>query len=201
MKTSTSNQRPAALRALFVAMATLFGLLSMVGAASAQNKASDWVAEDAKGNKVKTADFRGKATMIFINHPEQRDAMKPITKELALKYGHNPAVSLVTIVDLRDLEFYKRPFANDKIAQAQDRTVKRIQQILKENNKPPIPGLARKLYMVPDFDGKIIDRYNHWDTKKNVTIVLLNKQGDIVGSWKDTQLDKVFEAVEATLAQ
>jgi peroxiredoxin len=189
-------------RKLIVAvLAVLISLFTMVGSASAQKK-HDWSAETAKGQKIKTKNFRGKVMMVIINHPEMRDEMKPITKALAFKYGHNPEVAIpVTIVDLRELEFYKRPFVNDRISKAQDRTVKRISKMLKDENKPPIPGLARKLHMIADFDGEIINRYNTWNTKKAVTLVVINKQGDIIGSFKGSQIEKAFEAVDAALVE
>lgn len=184
---------------LVSAMTVAITLFALVGSASAQKK-HDWTAESAKGQTIKTKNFRGKVMMVIINHPEMRDAMKPITKALAFKYGHNPEVAIpVTVVDLRDLEFYKRPFVNDRISKAQDRTVKRISKMLKDENKPPIPGLSRKLHMIADFDGDIIKRYSTWNTKKAVTLVVVNKQGDIVGSFKGAQIEKAFEAVDAAL--
>jgi hypothetical protein len=127
--------------------------------------------------------------------------MRPLTKELVLKYGHNNDVAQLTVVDLRELEFYKRPFAEEHIAKAQKRTVKRIQKILKDNGKPPIAGLDRKLHLVADFEGKVTKKYKHWNTQKFVTVAVINKQGDVIGSWKSSQLDDIFEAVDAALAE
>ncbi len=176
-------------------------LLMVVPAAMAQAKKTDWKAKSAHGRSVNTQNYRGQVVMVFLSSPESRDALKPVTKDLVLRYGDNPDVAQLTIVDLRELEFYKRPFADDHIAKAQERTVKRIQKILKDNGKSPIPGLKRKLHLVSDFEGDIIKKYHHWDTQKFVSVVVLNKQGDVVGSWKTTQMKQVFEAVDASLSE
>lgn len=186
---------------LVAALAVMAAMMFVVPGALAEGGASDWSAKSASGRNINTKHYRGQVLMIFLSSPETRDAMRPMTKEMVLKYGHNNDVAQLTVVDLRELEFYKRPFAEEHIAKAQKRTVKRIQQILKDNGKPPIAGLDRKLHLVADFEGDISKRYKHWDTQKFVTVVVLNKQGDVVGSWKSTQLKDIFEAVDAALAE
>ena len=67
-----------------------------------ETKPTDWTAKDVKGRSVNTAKYRGKVLMVFINSPETRDGMKPISKDLTLKFGHNKKVAQMTVVDLRD---------------------------------------------------------------------------------------------------
>ena len=176
-----------------------FALLS--GPAAAQDKKHDWRSRSARGQLVNTADYRGKVVVVVINHPSLAEATLAITRELALKLGHNPEVSVLRVVDLGDLELYKRPFATKKLALDQKREVKRIQQILKEHNKAPIQRLHRKLHMFADFEGGIIGLYDIWSTKEEVTLVVVNKQGDVMGSFKGSRSEEALEAVEASLAE
>ena len=179
----------------------LVGSIALSAGAEDKVKATDWSAEDGRGQKVDTRDYRGKVLLVFINGVKTGPKMKPLADELILKYGHNPDVGQLTLVDLSTLELYKRPFANQRIAEAQERSAKRLDKLLREHNKPPIANLVRKLHIVPDFDGALFGKYDHWDTSTEVTVVVVNKQGDPVGSFKDDQLDQLHEAVEAVLAQ
>lgn len=197
----TTMNRPSTLRAVVASLLALFAALMLALPAFAEDKkAPDWSAESVKGKKVGTSQYRDRVVLVFLTSPETRDGMKDLTKEMVLKYGHNPKVAQLTVVDLRDLAFYKRPFADDEIAKVQDRTVKRIQQIMRDNGKDPIPGLDRNLHMFTDFEGKLVNKYEHWDTKKSVTVVVLDKNGEVKGSWKPSQIDAIFKAVDESLA-
>lgn len=199
MQHPTSTRTP-----LIRAALTLLTLLALVGlslGAVASDKSTDWKAQDARGEEVDTTAYRGKVLLVFINHPDTRDKMKPLTNEMVLKYGHNPEVAQLTLVDLRALEFYKRPFARDHIVEAAERTAERIEALLKEHNQPPIPRLKKRLNIVPDFEGELLARYTYWNTSEHVTVVVINKQGDVVGSWKGEQLEEIHEAVSASLIE
>jgi glutathione peroxidase-family protein len=188
-------------KSLMMALSALMMMMVALPAAMAERKKTDWTAKSVNGRNVNTENYRGQVLMVFLSSPETRDAMKPMSNELVLRYGDNQEVAQLTIVDLRELEFYKRPFAEEHIAKAQGRTVQRIQKLLKDNGKAPIPGLQQKLHLIADFEGQIVKRYNHWDTQKFVTVVVLNKQGDVVGAWKSSQIKEIFEAVDASLAE
>lgn len=164
-------------------------------------KKHDFSTKDSKGRRVKTARYRGQVLLVIISGTENRDVMRPVSKELILKYGHSKDVAQLTLVDLRDLSFYKRPFATGELAKVQDRTAKRMNRWLREDGQAPIAGLSRKLHIIADFEGKLIKRFKPWSTKDNVTIAVVNKQGDIVGKFKHTQLDKLHEAIDASLQE
>lgn len=184
----------------------------MVAVASAQPKATDWRATDVKGRGVATEDYRGKVLMVFIASDETKDLMQPITEELVVRYGTNPKVAQLTLADFSDAPFTWKSAekisgtVTEKTAKAHDRTVVRIQNLLKKNGKAPIPGLDRKLHIVIDWDQKLVKRYKHWDAKKYVTVAVINPQGDVIGTWKlgpgkgslQDQLVPVYEAIDAT---
>lgn len=185
----------------FTLTAALVGLIAPAVASAQATKSTDFVTKDVKDRTVSSKTYRGKVLLVFINSHETGDAMRPVTEKMILKYGHNPKVAQVSIADLTELDFYKKPFAKDHISGAHDRTVKRIKALLKKNGKPPIPGLSRNLHIIMDMDGELVKRFQHFDPLKVVTVVVLNKEGDAIGSWKGSQLDKVFEAVDAALAE
>ena len=200
---------------LLIAGALGMALTSSAVIASAQPKPTDWAASDVKGRSVDVAKYRGKVLLVFITSDKTKDLMRPITEELILKYGHNPKVAQVTLADFSDAPFAWKAAestastVSNRTAGAHDRTVKRIQSLLKENNKPQIPGLSSKLHIVIDWEKTLVAKYKHWDTSKFITIVVLNQQGDAIGAWKagpnaatlTNQLDTVFEAIDATLTQ
>jgi glutathione peroxidase-family protein len=188
--------------ALAATTAVSFSLPASEAAAEGiEKKTHDFHAKDSKDRKVKTTHYRGQVLLVVISGTETRDAMRPVTKELILKYGHNKDVGLLTLVDLRELSFYKRPFANGELAKVQDRTAKRMNKWLRKDGQAPIPGLDRKLHIIADFDGKLIKKFKPWKTEKVVTIAVVNKQGDIVGKFKHTQLDQLHEAIDASVKE
>lgn len=199
-------------------LACLLGVLTVTGAvgvASAQDKATDWAASDVKGRSVDVKAYRGKVLLVFIMSDTTKDLMRPITEDMVLRYGHNPKVAQVSLADFSDAPFTWKSAekisgtVTDKTKAAHDRSVKRIQKILKDNGKPPIPGLDKKIHIVLDWDQKLVKKYKHWNPKKFITVVVTNPQGDIVGSWKlgpgkdgvTDQLKPVYEAVDSTLGK
>lgn len=190
-------------------LAALVGMSMLLasGSALAEPKPTDWSAKDVKGRSVSTDKYRGKVTMVIINSPDKRDAVKPLSKKLTLRYGDNNKVDQITIVDLTDapMTWSAAEAATGKvtseIAKTHDRTVKRINGWLKEAGKKPIRGLDRKMHIVLDWDGKIIKKYKYWDTKKFITVVVVNQHGDPIGSFKGNQLDKLMKAVDAAVGE
>lgn len=191
----------------------LTGLLMMtlaLGATAWANSKYDWSAKDVKGRTVNTADYRGKVLLVFITSAEDdvRDKMKPITKQLVVKYGHNPDVDQLTIVDLSDapLTWIAAEKASDevteRISKSHDRTITRMNDALKKAGMETIPAplLDKRLHIILDWEGKLVKKYPHSDTSKHVTIAVLDKQGNLVGTFKGNQLDKAMEAADATLA-
>ena len=191
---------------LAVAAAAALALSMAGGDAAAEEvvvtkKGHDFSAKDAKDRRVKSTHYRGQVLLVVISGTETRDAMKPVSKELILKYGHSKEVAQLTLVDLRDLSFYKRPFANGELSKVQDRTAKRMNKWLREDGQPPIAGLNRKLHIIADFDGDLIKKFSPWKTSDTVTIAVVNKQGDIVGKFKHTQLKELHEAIDESVKE
>ena len=54
---------------------------------------------------------------------------------------------------------------------------------------------------ISDVKGKYVRRFSPWKTSKTVTIVVINKQGDIVGKFKHNQLPMLREAIDAALEE
>ena len=157
--------------------------------------------KDCNGHRVKTTAYRGKVLLLIISGTETRDIMKPVSKELILKYGHNPDVGQLTLVDLRELSFYERPFADGELSKVQKRTVKRLNRWLREDGQAPIPGLSRQLHIIGDTKGRYLRRFGPWKTSNTVTIVVVNKQGDVVGKFKHSQLPLLHQAIDAALSE
>jgi hypothetical protein len=164
-------------------------------------KRHDFSTKDCKGRRVKTTAYRGKVLLVMISGDKTRDMVKPISKDFILKFGHNKNVAQLTLVDLRDLSFYERPFADGVLAKVQDRTAKRLNRWLREDGQAPISGLDRKLHIIGDTKGRLLRRFGPYKTSTTVTIVVINKQGDIVGKFKHTQLSLISEAVDAALEE
>ncbi len=197
------------------AIAGLMGLLLMgvAAVAGAQAKPHDWSSKDVKGRAVSTQSYRGKVLLVFIASDETKDLMQPISERLVLRYADSDQVGQLTLADFSDAPFTWKTAESvsgtvtEKTAKAHDRTVRRIQGILKKNGKEPIADLDKQIHIVIDWDDKIVKKYKTWDTEKYVTVIAINPEGELMGSWKagpsakslDAQLGPVFEAVDAAL--
>lgn len=216
MKTSKGAQsRQSWTHGLRWAISGLLGLMLVgaVSSASAQAKPHDWKGKDVKNRAVSTESYRGKVLLVFIASDETKDLMQPISERLVLRYGHNENVGQLTLADFSDAPFTWKTAESvsgtvtEKTAKAHDRTVRRIQGILKKNGQPAIPNLDKKIHIVIDWDNKIVKKYKKWDSDTYVTVVAIDQAGELLGSWKtgpsakslDAQLLPVFEAVDKVL--
>ena len=186
-----------------------------LGSASAQERdrvelvgqARDWRGVDVKGRAVDTRAFRGKVLLVFINSPELKGETRPLTEQLVLRYGDNPKVAQLTLVDLSDAPLTWRGAeavsgaVTDEVGKVHDWTVQHIQGWLEKNDKPRIPGLHKRLHIILDWERSLIGRYRTWDTSRTVTIALLDQQGRYLGSFKGSQLEQLMNAVDATLGR
>ncbi|MBH23196.1 MAG: hypothetical protein CMH57_01800 [Myxococcales bacterium] len=165
----------------------------------------DWRATDVKGRTVDTKSYRGKVLLMFINSPELKGQMWPITGRLILKYGDHARLEQVTLVDLREAPLTWQAAeqisgtVTEKIAAIHDWNVTHIKALLKEHDKPPIRGLDRKLHVILDWEGGLIQRYPAQDSQKTISIVVIGPQGDLIGAWPGHQLDRAIQAIDATL--
>jgi len=179
-------------------------LLACASVASAEPP-PDWSAKDVKGRTVNTSNYRGKVLLMFVNSPELKGQMWPITERLILKYGDHKRLEQVTVVDLREAPLTWQAAeqisgtVTEKIAAIHDWNVTQITTLLKEKNKPPIRGLDRKLHVVLDWDGDLIQRYPTLNSQKTISIVVIDPQGNHVGTWPGHQLDRAIKAIDATL--
>ncbi|MEO1268982.1 MAG: hypothetical protein AAFX99_12845, partial [Myxococcota bacterium] len=113
----------------------------------------------------------------------------------------------ITVVDLRQAPLSWRAAeqvsstVTSRIADIHDWNVEHITSFLKEQGKPPIRGLDRKLHVVLDWDGDLVERYPIWDSQKTVSIVVLDHHGGVVGVWPSHQLDRAIKAIDAALTE
>ena len=135
--------------------------------------------------------------IVFFSSPETSDAMQPLTADIAVHFREADDLEFVTVVDLRNLAFYERPFAPGAIHDAGMRTIGRINRQLDELGLPPIEGLEQHLFMIADDSGGITDTYGVPDPTRYLTCIIYDHAGQEVGRFDpETQLDEVIAAIE-----
>ncbi|MBN1946611.1 MAG: hypothetical protein JW797_13130 [Bradymonadales bacterium] len=137
--------------------------------------------------------------MVF-SAEDTSDAMQPITAEIAVEFHDQPGLAFLTIVDLRSLAFYKRPFAAGAIRDAGDRTVRRINRQLERRGLPPIENLHDHLFLITDNNGEITQRYGVRDPNRFLTVVLFDHHGMELGRYDpQDDLPAIFDGIRRGL--
>ncbi len=135
--------------------------------------------------------------ILFFSSPETSDAMQPLTADIAIHFREANDLEFVTIVDLRNLAFYERPFAPGAIHDAGMRTIGRINRRLDELGYDPIEGLEDHLFMITDDSGGITDTYGVPDPTQYLTCIVFEHSGQEAGRFDPaTQLEEVIAAIE-----
>jgi hypothetical protein len=156
---------------------------------------------DVYGRDVSVGRPRPAVMVLFFSGQGTSDAMQPITADIAVRFHDQSAIDFVTIVDLRSLSFYERPFADGAVASAGDRTVRRVNRQLEQEGLPPIEGLHDHMYLVTDPSGDITTRYGVPDPNQTLTCIIYDPNGMEIGRFDPaTELDGVMAAIEQSLS-
>jgi peroxiredoxin len=173
------------------------GLLFSGGVLGAPH--ADWKANDVDGQEVDTAKLRGNVVLLAVYGRAMRPHALKLMKARIRRFGKNARVHQVNLIDAREVPFWQRPLAPAFIRTQQKKRREEIRSFIKAEKLGNMPNLSQRIRGVVDFEGTLVDRYPHGDTTKTMALFVIDAEGNVLGSYTQTQFEKALDAVSAAL--
>ena len=169
-------------RALFVA-----ALLAASPAAFAGPKAGDAApavnTKDVKGREI-VVPAAGKPMVLAFVAKATGEKAAEINREVRLNH---PEAEVVTFIDVSGYPGFLHGMVKGKISSCHDEAVKDDTAAFKKAGKPVPEDLDKRIHLVPDFDGKIVQNaYGAKDTDKQAHFVVIGADGKIAAAFEKT---------------
>ena len=139
--------------------------------------------KDVKGRDVVVPDS-GKPMVLAFVAKATGDKGGAINRDVRINH---PEATVITFVDVSSFPGFLHGMVKSKMSSRHEEALKDDSEALKKAGKPVPEDLDKRIHIVPDFDGKIVQKsYGAPDTDKQVHIVVIGADGKIAAIFDKT---------------
>ena len=158
--------------------------------------APDFTLDHILGHPVSLSDFRGRRVAVVFGGRESAPQIEQGISKIRHVYGPDELV-IVGVSDLRAAPRAARILVKSQLKKAFEGAVKSQEADLRAVGKDPGPDAAKDVHMVMDWPGSVVDEYGLSGVDAEAAAVVVDPEGNVVGSGTGEQLGEEVLAVLA----
>jgi len=156
--------------------------------------APDFTLDHILGHSVSLSDYRGKRVVVVLGGRESAEQIKQGVSKIRQIHGPDEVV-IVGVSDLRAAPRAARILVKSQLKKAFEEAVKSQEADLRAAGKDPGPDAAKDVVMLMDWPGSVVDEYGLSGVDKEAAAVVVDGDGQVLGSGTGAQLGEEVLAV------
>ncbi len=159
--------------------------------------APDFTLDHIQGQSVSLSDYRGQRVVIVFGGRDSAEQIEQGISKIRRTYGPDE-VTVIGVSDLRGAPRAARILVKSQLKKAFEQAVKSEEADLRAAGKDPGPDAAKNVIMLMDWPGSVVDEYGVSDVETEAAAVVVDPQGNVVGSGTGAALGEEVLGVLAT---
>jgi AhpC/TSA family len=159
--------------------------------------APDFTLDHIQGQSVSLSDYRGQRVVIVFGGRDSAEQIEQGISKIRRTYGPDE-VTIIGVSDLRSAPRAARILVKSQLRKAFEEAVKSQEADLRAAGKDPGPDAAKDVIMLMDWPGSVVDEYGVSGVETEAAAVVVDPQGNVVGSGTGATLGEEVLGVLAT---
>jgi AhpC/TSA family len=149
--------------------------------------APDFTLDHIQGHSVSLSDYRGQRVVVVFGGRDSAEQIEQGISKIRQTYGPDE-VTIIGVSDLRGAPRAARILVKGQLKKAFEAAVKSQEADLRAAGKDPGPDAAKDVIMLMDWSGSVVDEYGCSDVETEAAAVVVDPDGQVLGSGTGTGL-------------